>query len=189
MANTSLASRSARRWTSIGIAISFVALLSAPAEAGPHRARLSRDLADRIAAGSNESSKVIVSGSPEQVRTIAARYGAQVKKSLRGGAVLEVTGGQLAALSEDADVDHASGDVRVQRTMAVTTESIGATQVWGSGVMLRGYTGRGIGVAVIDSGVAAHRALRSRIVASVDFTDEAVQIGRASCRERVLCVV
>ena len=54
--------------------------------------------------------------------------------------------------------------------MAVTTESTGATQVWG-GSGLRGFTGRGIGVAVIDSGVAHARALRGRIVASVDFTD------------------
>ncbi len=35
----------------------------------------------------------------------------------------------------------------------------------------QGFTGRGIGVAVIDSGVAPHRALRGRVVASVDFTD------------------
>ena len=55
--------------------------------------------------------------------------------------------------------------------MAVTTEAIGADQVWsGAFAGLRGYTGRGIGVAVIDSGIAQHRALRGRIVASVDFT-------------------
>ena len=55
--------------------------------------------------------------------------------------------------------------------MAVTAEAIGASQVWRGGRRLEGFTGRGIGVAVIDSGVAPHRALRGRIVASLDFTD------------------
>ena len=62
--------------------------------------------------------------------------------------------------------------MRVQRTDSATTESTGAAQVLG-GNGLRGYTGRSIGVAVIDSGVATHKALRGRIVASVDFTDAA----------------
>ena len=71
-----------------------------------------------------------MTGTDEQVRTLAARYGATVKKSLRGGAVLEVTAGQLDALSQDPDVDHLSGDVPVQRGWAVTTEATGADQVW-----------------------------------------------------------
>src|SRR4051812_6584688 len=172
MSQTRLASCSASRWMSLAVAFSLAGLVSVPAYAAPHRARLSRDLADRVAAGREDSTSVIVSGTPETVQELAARYGARIKKSLRGGAVLEVTGGQLTALSQDPDVDHASGDVRVQRTMAVTTESTGATQVWG-GNGLPGFTGRGIGVAVIDSGVANHKALRGRIVVSVDFTDSA----------------
>jgi serine protease AprX len=154
---------------SIGVAVLLFGLLSVAAQAEPHRARLSRDLAERVARGSNEPAAIIVSGSPERVQLLAARYGARITKSLRGGAVLEVTGGQLDALTQDPDVDHASGDVRVQRTMAVTTEATGATQVWGT-EQLRGFTGLGIGVAVVDSGVATHKALRGRIVASVDFT-------------------
>ena len=89
----------------------LVGLVSRPASAAPHGARLSRDLADRVAAGREDSTSVIVSGTPDTVQGLAARYGARIKKSLRGGAVLEVTGGQLAALSQDPDVDHASGDV------------------------------------------------------------------------------
>ncbi len=103
------------------------------------------------------------------MRTLATRYGAVLKKSLRGGAVLELTGGQLEALSDDPSVDHLSGDARVQR-MSVTNEATGATQVWSGIAGLGGYTGRGIGVAVIDSGVTAHAALRGRVVAEFDFT-------------------
>src|SRR6476620_833618 len=158
----------ARRSCATAAFLAILIFLSAPASA-QHRARLSQDLADRIASATNESTSVIVSGSESAVQTLAVRYGARLKKTVRGGGVLEVTGGQLAALSADPDVDHLSGDVRVQRMMAVTTEATGARQVWAGVAGLGGLTGRGIGVAVIDSGVAPHSALRGRVVASVDF--------------------
>lgn len=151
------------------LACALMIVAQAPAEAGGPRARLSRDLADRLASGRDGLSSIIVSGTPEKVAGLAARHGARVKKAIHGGAVLEVTTGQLAAMSEDPELDHASGDVPVSRAMAVTTESTGATQVWGDAIT-RGFTGRGVGVAVIDSGVARHKDLRARIVASVDFT-------------------
>jgi hypothetical protein len=146
---------------------------SLPAQAGPHRARLSRDLAERLAQGRDEPTSVIVCGSRHKVEALAARYGARLKKLLRDCAVLEVTGGQLDALSQDADVEHLSGDVPVHRMMSVTTAAVGADQVWaGQAGEPQGLTGRGIGVAVIDSGVAReHRALRKRIVVSLDFTN------------------
>ena len=101
------------------------------------------------------------------------RKSATVKKVLRHGAVLEVTGGQLDALSQDPDVAHLSGDVAVSR-MSVTAQAIGADQVWSGWLEgIAGATGRGIGVAVIDSGVAPHRSLKDRIVAAVDFTGPA----------------
>ena len=162
----------ARRCTTLAVVIAVLCCVSVSAEAGPRRARLSRDLADRVSSRAQDSARVIVTGTDAEVKTLAARYGARIQKSMRGGAVLEVTGGQLIALSEDPDVAHLSGDVRVQRMMAVTNEATGATQVWGRGLGLgQGFTGRGIGVAVIDSGVAPHRALRGRVVASLDFTD------------------
>ena len=72
---------------------------------------------------------------------------------------------------------HLSGDVPVRGTMAVTDEAIGADQVWRGLEGLKGYDGNGIGVALIDSGVAHLPAIRNRIVASVDFTREA-RLGR-----------
>lgn len=168
MTQGALASLSARRALLCSLAAALVFAAAVPAQAGPHRARLSRDLADRIAAGGAGTAEVIVSGTPEQLRALAERHGARVTKSLHEGAVLQVPASELGSFSEDPDVDHASGDVPVQRAMAVTTEATGATQVWDGG--LKGFTGRGVGVAVIDSGVAWHKDLRARIVASVDFT-------------------
>ena len=48
---------------------------------------------------------------------------------------------------------------------------MGADQVW-AGVLsgVAAATGRGIGVAVIDSGVSNHSALQGRVLAAVDFT-------------------
>ena len=140
-----------------------------------HRARLSRDLAERLQQRIEASSEVIVSASDGSIDQLVARYGARLKKRIHGGAVLEATGGQIDAISQDDEVDHIASNARVYRMMAVTTEATGADQVWdGSELGLaRGFTGRGIGVAVIDSGVAAHSALKGRIVASMDFTDGA----------------
>ena len=150
--------------------ILLVVLFPAVANAGPHRAKLSKDLEARLAAGRSEATNVIVSGTDAEIQTLAIRYGAVVKKSLRGAAVLEVAGGQLEAITSDPDVAHISGDARVQRMIATTTEATGAPQVWTGVAGLRGYTGRGIGVAIIDSGVAEHTSLRGHVVAALDFT-------------------
>ena len=166
-----------RPLTSLGIGAALVALsfVAASAEAaGSHRATLSKDLAERLAAGDQSAARVIVTGTPQQIQILAQRYGAQIKKQLRNGAVLEVSGGQLDALSQDDDVSHISSDAPVRRMMAVTGTAIGADQLWASAFTgTRGYTGRGVGVAVIDSGVAPHEALARRVVVSVDFTDTA----------------
>jgi len=167
--------RSFRHFSGPAALLALCASFATTAEAGSHHARLSKDLESRIEAARAEPTTVIVSGTDEQVRALATRYGAVLKKSIRGGAVLEVTGGQLEAMSDDPSVDHLSGDTRVQR-MAVTNEATGATQVWSGIAGLSGFTGRGIGVAVIDSGVATHAALRGRVVAEFDFTGKKASV-------------
>ena len=71
------------------------------------------------------------------------------------GAVLEIPANRLEDVASDADVDSLSGNHVVASQMTVTNQAIGADQVQaGLAAGLRGLTGRGIGVAVIDSGVA-----------------------------------
>ena len=89
---------------------------------------------------------------------------------MASGAVLELTGEGLDSVSQDPEVDHLSEDMPVQRTMSLTTTSTGADQIWAGLESLAGMSGRGVGIAVIDSGIDAHPALRQRIVATVDFT-------------------
>jgi hypothetical protein len=115
--------RSLRTCASLGARILVVVLvLPQEAQGGPHRARLSRDVADRLAQGVDASSDVIVAASDAAIDQLAVRYGARLKRRINGGAVFEVTGGQLDAMSQDADVAHLAGDVPVQR-MDVTTEA------------------------------------------------------------------
>src|SRR5215203_650016 len=116
---TELSKQGVRRGASLAAVFAVLMLVGQLAEAGPHRARLSKDLEARLA-----------SGSDAEVDALAVRYGARRTKSVRGGAVLEVTGGQLAGLAADQGVTHLSSDARVERMMAVTTESTGATQIW-----------------------------------------------------------
>src|SRR4051812_40042734 len=151
-----------------------LAALPPAAQAGPHRARLSRDVVERLAARDEARTDVIVATGDGAIDQLALRYGARVKRRIRGGAVLEVTGGQLEALSADSDVDHVAGDLPVHRMMAVTTVATGADQVWAGVKGISGASGRGIGVAVIDSGIAPHVAVRSRVAVSIDFPGAAL---------------
>jgi serine protease AprX len=150
-------------------ALAFLVLAAAPAAAG-HKARLSADLADHLRAGS-PSIDVIVHGTRQEVEALATRYNLRVRKLLKSGAVLRVTAGELDALLQDEAVDHLSNDIRYTSSADVVAQSIGADQVWAATPKGRGQAGRGIGVAVIDSGVdPKHAALAGRIAASVDFT-------------------
>src|SRR6185369_15387527 len=70
--------------------------------------------------------------------------------------------------------DSLSSNLLVEAHMAVTNQTIGADLVqqggWAPGI--GPLSGAGIGVAVIDSGVAQMPELRGRIIASKDFTDD-----------------
>ena len=150
-------------------------LLSADAASAQGRhARLSRDLAERVRAGDVREASVIVTGTDAQVQDLAVRHGLRIKKRLATGAVVEVPAGALAALADDPAADQLSSNHVVVAQMAVTNQSIGADLVheggWAEGI--GPLTGKGIGVAVIDSGVAIMPEFRGRIIATRDFTDD-----------------
>ncbi len=154
-------------------ALVVVSIGASPAFAARH-ARLSADLEDHLAAGS-QTIAVIVHGTRTEVDALATRYNLRIARYLKSGAVLRVTAGQLAALSEDQAVEHLSGDVRF-RASDVTAESIGADQVWAGSEGLPVRTGAGVAVAVIDSGIDfGHAALKKRVLATIDFTGGAGQ--------------
>src|SRR4051812_5048025 len=76
-------------------------VVAASAEAQPrHRARLSRDLADRLRQRVEAPAEIIVSADAGAIDLLVTRYGARLKKRIQGGAVLEATGGQIDAIAQ-----------------------------------------------------------------------------------------
>jgi serine protease AprX len=106
------------------------------------------------------------------------RAGGEAKNALpiAGAASAKITGRKLVALARDPDVSYISLDAVLRSKFDPAT---GAGLVTEPGIIETnaplvwsqlGLTGQGIGVAVIDSGVASHPDLAGRIVAAIDFT-------------------
>jgi len=96
-----------------------------------------------------------------------------------GGAVaLEVTDVELDALQRNPLLSHISGDLPVNADMAITNKVTAATTVWqGTSGLLGllgtpGYMGAGVGVAILDSGIASHTALDTRVAAHVNLVSD-----------------
>jgi serine protease AprX len=158
----------------LAAALLGLGVMDASAQASGRRARLSDDLTAKLRGGDGRTSTVIFTGSQARVDRLAAKHGLRIAKRLKSGALLEVPGHQLQAVAEDPEVDTLSGNHPVAAQMAVGVQSTGADQVHTGLTQLgaAGLTGAGVGIAVIDSGVAFVPELRGRIVASKDFTDD-----------------
>ena len=148
---------------------------------GGHRARLSADLLAHEAHRTLKRVRVIVHGTPDEVQALAARHRLSIVRQLDDSAVLAVNSTELSELAADATVDHVSPDLRVRLLMSVSNVSTGATQVrtgtWGLLGLIGAYpavTGQGIGVAILDSGVSPHAALKN-VVANVSFVSGSTQ--------------
>ena len=93
-----------------------------------------------------------------------------------GGASATLSGAALLALANDKDVASIVADRSFSISFdpvagaaaegAAGLKEIGATVAWAQ----YGLTGNGVTVAVVDSGVAAHPDLGSRLLAAIDFT-------------------
>lgn len=147
---------------------------------GAHRARLSVDLLVHEGRQTSQRKHVILHGTPDELQAIAERHHLSVVRLLGGGgAVFSVNSAELTDLASDSLVDHISPDSRVRLMMTVSNASTGATQVRAGTRGLLGLvgaypavTGKGVGVALLDSGVSYHVALKN-VVASVNFVSGA----------------
>jgi serine protease AprX len=120
--------------------------------------------------------RVIVQGPEESgISSLRGRLRGIVRREMSGAVALEVSGAELDALSRDSSFANISVDNPVAADMAITNKVTGANGVWqGSSGLLgllstAGYNGSGIAVAVIDSGIAPHTALDSRVIARVNL--------------------
>jgi serine protease AprX len=119
--------------------------------------------------------RVIVQSDASGLSGIAKRHARGVRRQLEATTALELTRSEFEALMKDSSAAHVSRDLPVVADMSVTNKVTRAESVWAgtSGLLglggTAGYKGAGIGVAVIDSGIAPHSAIGSRVVARVNF--------------------
>jgi serine protease AprX len=154
-----------------------IALRGAPP---PHRARLSEELLQHVTRRVATPTRVIVDGARAQVEALSARHGVPVVRWLEHGAVLSGDAAAIARLAADETVAYLAGDPIVRPSMVVSNQAVATDQTWkgSSGLLgiggIPGVTGEGIGIAVVDSGIATHSALQRKVVANVSFvTDDA----------------
>ena len=156
------ATRSVSHWSSI----SLLAVLVLHAVPGVAEAQT-----DAVTEPVGRAVRVIVQGSQDRIRRVAEQHGIAVRRQFRHGSALEVTPEQLEALRRDDSVGHISADSIVRSSMAVATTAIGADQAWEGLAAVGRMTGHGVGIAVLDSGIAFHPDLGNRVVMSVDFVE------------------
>ncbi len=97
--------------------------------------------------------------------------GARIKKRLTEGAVLQANGAQIEAISNDTP--RIARDVEVRSFMSISNAATGADQVQAGLAEMGPFTGAGIGIALIDSGVwTGHRSLAGRVVFAKDFVGD-----------------
>ena len=175
------------RWAGLClVAVIVTATQATPAGAKTHgEAKISPPLLTLARSHPDDELAVIVRATAKSNGRHAQRAAAAVGRahghvshslSIVGGVSASLTGDEILELARDSDVQYISHDDVVTVTFDPTVGAdlasgpgvleVGAPEVWRQ----LGVTGRGIGVAVIDSGIAGHPDLAGRIVASVDFT-------------------
>ena len=137
---------------------------------------LSADLAQHPHAA--HTHRVIVQGSDSGLGQLRRSVVGILRRDLGRSVVLDVDDAQLDALERNPVYSHISGDLAVTSDVAVTNQLTQATSVWkGTPGLLGllgtpGFTGSGVGIAILDSGIAAHTALDARVVAHVNLVSD-----------------
>src|SRR5882762_9028339 len=148
------------------VCAALVIVANTPSEVTRHRASLSDDLQAFQASHSTSAVRVIALGREDDLRAVASRHGVHIVRLLENAAVLEATAAQIDTLRNEPGIEHLSGDMSVGHFMTVSNAATLANQVHQgkSGGLLglggiAGMTGQGVVIAVLDSGIASHKAL------------------------------
>lgn len=154
----------------------FCALLVSLVALQPSRPLAQRgpSLSDDLAApgAKTDRVRVIVQGDERALGGLRGRLRGLLRRELPGAVALEITREELDRLKRDSSIAHISGDLPVAATTNLTNYITAATDVWQGEIGLLGtpgYDGSGVTVAVLDSGIASHRALGSRVIARANM--------------------
>lgn len=155
------------------VALVLCALAGLPAvPSGQRLPTVTDDL--RVPGAPGERLRVIVQA-PDgiDVSALRGRVRGLIRRELQGAVALELSRADLEAMAKDSAFAHISKDLPVAADMAITNKVTGASAVWqGTSGLLSstpGYTGAGITVAVVDSGIAPHTAIADRLVGRVNL--------------------
>ncbi len=105
------------------------------------------------------------------------RHRLHVVKRMRGAAVVLANSAELNALSRDEAVGICPAICPCAASTVISDASTAADQTRAGNALLvgllgiPGVDGQGIGIAVVDSGIAPHSALANRVVANVSFVN------------------
>src|SRR5881628_759170 len=143
-----------------GAAILLLLILTSPAaQSGQGGSKLSREVEEKIhAAGADDLLRVIIQTAGEPTSAHFARLhgrGGAVKvrhEAIRGYSA-SVPASQLQALADDPEVAHISWDSPVKAHLDIAYKAVKADLAFADS---GGLSGKGVGVAVVDTGVASH---------------------------------
>src|SRR3954462_6926248 len=165
-----------RRFLSLPVALAGLLLWGSVPTGQQRPPTVSSDLAQHPRGP--HTHRVIVQGADSGLGGLVHGVNGLLRRHLKGAVALEVNHAQLEALKRNPLYSNISGDLTVTGDMAVTNKVTRASEVWqGMPGLLGllgtpGYTGGGVGIAILDSGIAAHNALDSRVVAHVNLVSD-----------------
>ncbi len=159
---------------SLGLAI----LPALPAWAGADGVHLDRQVREAMAGGQSVRVIVVAKSGLNTLEADLRRTGVKhtVRVPIGHGIATELTAAQLSYFRTDVNVERIIYDAPVRLTdtlfnptalATVYPAVVGAVGAWTNPVAP--LTGRGIGIAVIDSGIASHPDFGSRVIASENF--------------------
>src|SRR2546423_629673 len=161
--------------------IAPLASFAAPKAAKPQRAKASK-LSSSLSSSANSSELTTVVIQTKGAPSAAHDGAVQAKGGRKRGSfdlmnmiVADVPRSSLAALAARDDVDYISADRPVHANIDLVTESTGAAQAQAGAPGAPAVDGKGVAIAILDSGISANHPdfatnKKSRVIAAVDFT-------------------
>ena len=164
----------------VSASIAPMVTLAAP-QGGKPQAKTSK-LSPELAKSTNSSAstRVIIQtkGTPTQAQDSAINSKGGSKRGAFDNlniVVADMPANAVADLASRDDVEYISADRAVRANLDLVTESTGAAQVQAGSPGAPAVDGKGITIAILDSGISANHPdfvanNKSRVIAAVDFT-------------------
>jgi serine protease AprX len=166
----------------LALAVLIVSAGDRPAAQSSPLAVITADVLAALVRAPGKPVRLMVQGNVTLVRQAVTELGLTPQRVLDEYVVVDATAVQVAVLRLNPAVRLIAGDLRVAPLMVVSDRAMGADQVRAGtggalGLGLPGVNGQGIGVAVVDSGIAAHAALAGKVTAAVSFVPGEPSVG------------